>query len=199
MSLDGRIGRKDGEIVFSNRLDNYRVTQLRESVDALMVDIETILSEDPSLDVKDKSKCRTRIVVDKNAEIPENAKVLSDVEAEVIIGTCKGVSQRKRDTLMALQENLKVVSVGSHAVNLEELLWTLYEDGIRQILLEGSRKLTRRMLDEGLVDEIFLTIVPTVIGEGINFVEGDIGENIELRLEGILQYGDQVVLHYVVK
>jgi len=199
MSLAGRIGRKDGEIVFSNRLDNYRVTQLRESVDALMVDIETILSEDPSLDVKDKSKCRTRIVVDKNAEIPENAKVLSDVEAEVIIGTCKGVSQRKRDTLMALQENLKVVSVGSHAVNLEELLWTLYEDGIRQILLEGSRKLTRRMLDEGLVDEIFLTIVPTVIGEGINFVEGDIGENIELRLEGILQYGDQVVLHYVVK
>jgi len=34
VSLDGRVGRKDKQIVFTNKLDSYRVHRLRGSVDA---------------------------------------------------------------------------------------------------------------------------------------------------------------------
>ena len=52
---------------------------------------------------------------------------------------------------------------------------------------------------EGYVDELYVTIIPTIIGKGKELFEKTIENEIKLDLDGILQYGDQVVLHYLVK
>jgi len=71
--------------------------------------------------------------------------------------------------------------------------------GIKKILLEGGGSTSRRMFNEGLVDEVYLTIAPVLIGQGVDLFHGELDRNIELGLEGILQYGDHVILHYTVK
>ena len=196
ISLDGRVGKKDKQIVFSNKLDNYRVHRLRGSVDAVMVGVETVLSDDPDRVVSEQIKTPFRIIVDSKGEIPLNSKVL-DGGAKTIIALSRSVNPM---TVRRLQEKgVDVVIAGEYAVHLRDLLYTLQRRGIKNILLEGSGTLPRRMLNEGFVDEIYVTIAPLLIGEGINLFHGELEHQIELTLEGILQYGDQVVLHYLAR
>jgi len=198
MSLDGRIGKEKEQIVFSNRLDSHRVGELRESVDAVIVGIETILEDDPEIPLKGGEGETIKIIVDKGGDTPLDARILAG-DGEVLIAVSKGASQRKRDRLMMQHPNVTVLEIGQHAINLKNLLWKLYERGIKRVLIEGGLNLTRRMLDEGHVNEIYLTIAPILIGDGVNFVHGKLSAKVDLRLEGIRQYGDQVVLHYKVK
>ncbi|MFH1789275.1 MAG: dihydrofolate reductase family protein [Candidatus Altiarchaeota archaeon] len=199
MSLDGRIGRKGQQFVFSNRLDNYRVHELRGSVDAVMVDVETIIKDNPLLSAPSgEKKPPVKVVVDKSCEIPLDAKVFEG-DDRVIVVVSSTAPKGRSERLEKLREGVEVLPSGRAAVNLENLLWTLYERGIRRILLEGGSSLNRRMLDDGLVNEIYLTVAPTLLGEGISFFESKEKVKIDLTLEGILQFGDQVVLHYRVK
>lgn len=199
MSLDGRIGKKDQQIVFSNRLDNYRVHELRGEVDAVMVDVDTIVKDNPSFKSPSSAdKSPVKVVVDKNGDIPHNSTLLEGSDS-VIIVVAGGAPKTRIERLGKVRNGVEVLVSGINTVNLENLLWTLYERGIRRVLLEGGRALNRRMLDEGLVNELFVTLAPTLFGKGMSFYETNERAKIELKLEGILQYGDQVVLHYLVK
>ena len=196
MSLDGRVGKKDKQIVFANKLDNYRVHRLRGSVDALLIGSETVLSDDPELVVSEQVKKPIRVIVDSKGETPLNSKVL-DGTTKTIVVVSKAINpmtvQRLKD------KGVEVISLGEYAVPLRDLMWALYRRGIKKIMLEGSGSLSRRMFNEGLVDELYITIVPILIGQGIDLFQGELDKNAELDLEGILQYGDQVVLHYMVR
>jgi 2,5-diamino-6-(ribosylamino)-4(3H)-pyrimidinone 5'-phosphate reductase len=196
MSLDGRVGKKDKQIVFANKLDNYRVHRLRGSMEAIMIGVETVLSDDPELVVSEALKKPVRVIIDAKGEIPLNSKVL-DGTAKTIVVVSKGISQI---TLQRLKDKgVEVISLGDYSVPLRDLMWALYRRGIKKIMLEGSGSLSRRMFNERLVDELYITIAPILIGQGIDLFHGELDKNTELDLEGILQYGDQVVLHYMVR
>jgi riboflavin-specific deaminase-like protein len=199
MSLDGRIGREGQQIVFSDRLDNYRVQELRGSVDAIMVDVDTVMKDNPDLIAPTAvARSPVKIIVDKDCEIPHEARVLEG-RGRVIVVVSSSASRTRVERLSKLKGGIEIITSGRDSVNLENLLWTLYERGLRRILIEGGRALNRRMLDECLVDEIYLTVAPMLIGEGLSFFDSREKQKIKLKLEGILQYGDQVVLHYRVK
>lgn len=196
MSLDGRVGKKDSQIVFANKLDNYRVHRLRGSVDALLIGVETVLSDDPELVVSEQVKKPIRVIVDSKGEIPLNSKVL-DGTAKTIVVVSKAINPM---TVQRLKDRgIEVISLGEYSVPLRDLMWALYRRGIKKIMLEGSGSLSRRMFNEGLVNELYITIAPILIGQGIDLFQGELDKNTELDLEGILQYGDQVVLHYMVR
>ena len=196
MSLDGRVGKKDKQIVFANKLDNYRVHRLRGSMDAILIGVETVLSDDPELVVSEALKKPIRVIVDPKGEIPLTSKVL-DGTAKTIVVVSKGISQI---TLQRLKEKgAEVISLGDYSVPLRDLMWALFRRGIKKIMLEGSGSLSRRMFNDRLVDELYITIAPILIGQGIDLFHGELDKNTELDLEGILQYGDQVVLHYMVR
>lgn len=197
MSLDGRVGGKgDEQIVFSNKLDNYRVHTLRGSVDAILVGVETVLSDDPKLTVREETGEPYRVIVDDKGVIPLNARVL-DNEANSIVVVSKGAS---KSVVRRLEDKgVDVLVIGEHVVNLKELLWALYRRGIKKTLLEGGGSLSRRMFNEGFVDEVYITVAPILIGEGVDLFHRKLDQHIKLTLEGILQYGDQVVFHYMVK
>ncbi|MFH0860058.1 MAG: dihydrofolate reductase family protein [Candidatus Altiarchaeota archaeon] len=199
ISLDGKIGGKAKQMVFSNRLDTYRVKQLRGSVDAVMVGIETIKADNPEILVKtSEGKEPVKVIIDPKAEIPLDANILKE-DAPIIVVTSKSAIGNRVERIKNAGKNVEVMQIGRDAVNLREMLWRLYEMRIRKVLLEGGRSLARKMLNEGFVNEMFLTVAPRLIGDGIGFFQGDVDKDIDLKLEGILQYGDLVVLHYTVK
>lgn len=71
------------------------------------------------------------------------------------------------------------------------------QDG-KNIWLVGGGELLHSFLKENVVDELIITVAPTLIGTGIPlFKEHEF--NLELHLKGIQQFNQFVELHYEVK
>ena len=98
-----------------------------------------------------------------------------------------------------MAEKAEVLVSGTNQVDLEDILSILYKKGVKKLLLEGGGGLNRSMLDTGLIDEIFVTVAPVIVGDGVNLIEGELRKGVKLSLAGIRQYRNHVILHYMVK
>ena len=77
----------------------------------------------------------------------------------------------------------------------------LRAEGVRSLLCEGGPNLNATLFAEGLVDELFLTVAPTVAGAGetLTIVEGvALPAPAELRLITIHEAGGHLFLRYEV-
>jgi len=193
ITLDGRIANKESRIM--SRLEKNRIHELRETVDAIMVDVETIINENPLLDVR-RGHEPYRVITDPKAEIPLNARVFES-DGKKIVFVSSEAPGKKIEKLQKI-EDMEVIRIGKFTVNLPDLLSKLSAKGIKRVLVEGYGSLPFRMLNENLIDEIYISISP-ILCKGRRLFERDFDNEIELELEGILQYGNQVVLHYTVK
>ena len=200
MSVDGKIALKSRrQTKISNEADKKRVHELRNSVDAILVGIGTILTDDPKLTVKRKyvpdAKDPVRIVLDSNGRTPHDSMVLNG-EARTIVVT-------SGDCTVELP-NAEMLRCGKGRVDIASLLPMLEKRGIRTLLVEGGAEVIWSFLESRLADELYLFIGSIVIGgdtsptpaggEGAASVE----EAVELRLIRAEVIGDGVLLRYEV-
>lgn len=200
MSADGKIATKDRkQTAISNDYDMKRVHELRNSADAILVGIGTVLADDPRLTVKAKyvhnPRKPIRVVLDSKGRTPQDAKVL-DGEARTIIVTTKESTKEFA--------NADVLRCGSGRVDLEELLVALEASGVRVLLVEGGSEVIWSFLKSRLADEVNIFIGSVVIGgtsaptpaggEGAANIE----EAVALRLKNADVVGDGVLLEYEV-
>lgn len=193
MSLDGRIGKAEKKAELSNKLDQDRAENLRSEADALLVESGAL----PEIEKLESSEEEPKIViVDSKGEISSNEKFLS--KRKLILAIPKQVRNFK---IKKLKRRATVIVTGDYTVNLHQLLRKLYRKRIRKVVLEGNGDLTRRMFEESLIDEIYLLVVPLFLGEGMDLIPKlkKIKKERDFSLEVITQYGDQVLLHYLVK
>lgn len=170
MSADGKtssILRK--QVRISGKDDLARVDELRASSDAIMVGVETILADDPSLRVKSErlrkyrlergsTEYPMRIIADSRARTPEDSKVLGS-------GCLVAVSRAaKPDRLARLNGKCEIVICGEQRVDLRKLMDHLSKRGIRRLMVEGGATLNWGMIDARLVDEIYVFIGDMLIG-----------------------------------
>lgn len=194
-SLDGRVGGK--EEFFANRQEKYRISRLRGSVDAIMVDVSTIGKSNPVLEAHELSKEEPwRIVIDDKCEIKHDAKILDYGRVIVVVA---GDTHESKVKALSKKENVSIVRCGKYVVNLKELLLELRGRGVERVLVEGGGNLPRRMFKEGLVDEMYVNICPVIMGDGEDFFNKKLEGEVGLKVEGIIQYGDHIILHYEVK
>lgn len=160
MSADGKIALKSRkQTKISDEVDKKRVHELRSSVDAILVGVETVLSDDPKLTVNEKyvktSKRPTRIVLDSEGRTPDSAIVL-DGSAKTIIVT--------NDACTKTFPNAEVVRCGGDEVDLEKLVPILEKMGIHRLLVEGGSRVIWSFLRSRLADEVQIFIGSMVIG-----------------------------------
>ncbi|MED3656019.1 dihydrofolate reductase family protein [Heyndrickxia sporothermodurans] len=68
----------------------------------------------------------------------------------------------------------------------------------KNIWIVGGGELLHSFIQENLVDELIVTVAPTIIGKGISlFKEGDY--QLDLSLKGTRNFNQFVELHYEVK
>ncbi|MFH0863421.1 MAG: RibD family protein [Candidatus Altiarchaeota archaeon] len=196
-SLDCRVDQENPDLV-SNRLEEDRVQGLRADVDAILTSSERIIQEDLGFPLKDPRGPEPAIViVDKNADVPPEASVFRNRNRKVLLVTCKKAHAGRIKRIQDIRPDLVVLEFGEFAVNLEDMLWDLHRAGLRTLLLEGDDGLNMRMLDRGLVNEVYYMVAPMLLGKpNTDLFEDKLERRISLHLEGILQYGDHVVLHY---
>ena len=90
------------------------------------------------------------------------------------------------------RENITYVNTG-----VKEFVETLSDD--ENIWLVGGADITKEFLKNNLVDEFIITIIPTILGEGIPLFAKDYGEH-KLKLLNVKSFDSGVVqLHYQFK
>ncbi len=197
-SLDGRTTPGGVDYDLMSRADKYRINELRGSVDALMTDVETIKLKDSSLSVRSRVDEPIKVVVDDKGEISEDARVFQG-DGRVVVFFSRSASKKKKKGGLEERDNVEVIVSGDYVVNIGSVLTALHNRGVETLLVESYNSLGRRMLNEGFIDELYISIMPVLLGEGHTIFDRKIEKEISLSLEGILQYGNQVILHYLVK
>lgn len=208
MSIDGKISSICNDSRLSSRHDLVRVHKLRSSVDAVMVGINTVLIDDPMLNIryvesKEKGRDPTRVVVDSHARISLTSKIISTCKSiPTIVAVSEKASTARVGRLMDM--GATVIIAGKDRVDLHILLQRLKDIGIESVLVEGGGELNWSLLKEGLVDELMVTIAPIVLGGRVakTLVEGEgfpsIDHAIRLSLVEVRRVdgSDEVILHY---
>lgn len=67
----------------------------------------------------------------------------------------------------------------------------------QNIAILGGREVYTWAIENGLFDELFLTIEPIILGEGIRFLSTVSEKNLELRSSTILNPRGTILLHYI--
>jgi len=200
MSADGKIAlRTRKQTKISNEQDNRRVHKLRNSADAILVGIETILSDDPKLTVNGKyvrlPRNPVRIVLDSKGRTPKDALVLNRAAPTIIV-----TNEKCRKTF----PNAETIRCGRRGVDLRRLLPILEGRGIKTLLVEGGSKVIWSFLESRLADEISIFVGSMVIGGEESPTaaggEGAASEKkmVELRLLDAKVLGSGVLLRYEV-
>ncbi len=174
-SLDGKIATYKGESKWITSEKSRRLAhRLRDRVDAVLVGVNTIISDDPSL-LPISKKNFARIVLDSSLRIPLKARIFQDQDkADTFVFT---TSRSDKDKLLQLdKKGIKVVMMEEEdgKVSLVEVLKKLGELEIMNLLVEGGGEVIGSFFEKRSVDKIFLFLAPRIIGgrRSLTWVEG---------------------------
>jgi len=176
-SLDGKIATKTGDSkwITSDKSRSY-AHRLRQNYDAIMVGVNTVLRDNPKLDVWFSKKQPVKIVVDSQLSTSQDANIFSR-SGTVIIVTISPEPGRETENRQILSKKAKILEVKEKGgqINLKDMLKKLAQLEISDILVEGGGTLIGSLFDEGLVDKILFFMSPKIIGgkEAISSVMGE--------------------------
>ena len=114
MTLDGKIATASGESKWiTSEAARAFAMKLRQGADAILVGINTILADDPSLTVRTKGtgKPVRRIVLDSMARTPLKAKVVSDKQAALTTIVVSKSAPKNRVAALAKRVNVLVAPI----------------------------------------------------------------------------------------
>jgi diaminohydroxyphosphoribosylaminopyrimidine deaminase/5-amino-6-(5-phosphoribosylamino)uracil reductase len=167
MTMDGKIATKYGESMWiTNEKSRYYVHELRNRVSGIMVGINTIINDNPSLTtrISEGGTDAVRIIVDSSLRIPLNSNVLklNSPKKTIIAATEKADKDKIR--LLNETENVQVeiIPMKNNQVDLVYLFKWLGNNGIDSILVEGGSTLNFSIFKEGLADKVITFIAPNI-------------------------------------
>ena len=197
-SVDGKIALPNRQkLRLSNEEDFSRVHSLRSECDAIIVGIDTIILNDPSLTINQKysgGKNPVRIILDTNYRTPENSQILDNKSKTLI-----AIGEKTLDKKL---ENVEIIRCGNEEINLEKLMIKLVERGIEKVMVEGGETVLWSFLENELFDELNVFVSSVIIGgKGTPTVAGGKGyideqSTLKLNLENIDRIGDGILLQY---
>jgi riboflavin-specific deaminase-like protein len=171
ISVDGKI---DSALFeggrFSSRRDRERLDALRARADALVVGAGTMRHENPPLFIRNAEARAARaaegrhehlivVVISRSGQIPVDARFLSEPARERWIVTPEGVTLDP--TLLQAAQHREL---GHEQVDLERLATRLARAGVETLLVEGGGTTVAAFNAVDLLDELYLTLCPVLIG-----------------------------------
>ena len=167
MSLDGKIATKNlsSQWISSPRMREY-IQLIRGEFDAIMVGINTVIKDDPRLTVRHsnwRGKTLTRIILDSHLRLPLKARILDTLSAgPILVFTLTRSSSRKADLLR--KKGIDVIPLPAEKISLKNVLSALSKKNISSVFVEGGGSLLTSLIEKRLVDKIFTTISPKLVG-----------------------------------
>ncbi len=156
-SLDGRIATASGHAQFvTSPADRTHLHRLRALCDAVLVGAGTVVADDPQLTVRAVSGPNPlRVVHVTRPGLSDDWRVFSDDSAVTWVLAPPGVQ------VPAAGRRLTPAST-----TVADIRAALAETGIQRLLVEGGARTVSAWIAAGLVDYLYLTIAPVIIGAG---------------------------------
>jgi len=146
--------------------------RLRALHDALLVGVNTILSDDPQLTVRHcPGDDPQPVILDSRLRFPCGARLMKHPSHRPIIVTTDRAPQAKATRLATLGACVQRVAPSADGrVDLDSALDRLAALGLRSVMVEGGAQVIRSILAARLVDYCIVTIAPTLLG-GVKAIE----------------------------
>lgn len=167
-TLDGKIALPQTRTLLSSPEGLEMAHQTRAAHDAVLVGSSTVRIDDPELSVRYCSGSQPkRIVLASSLDIPNTARVLAPGPGVLIIGAEGKAPRERMDSLQRAGAEVHLVSAtGDGLLSMTAALATIYQWGVRRLLVEGGARILTTLFREQLVDLLALEIVPILLGTG---------------------------------
>ncbi|MGD1089553.1 MAG: bifunctional diaminohydroxyphosphoribosylaminopyrimidine deaminase/5-amino-6-(5-phosphoribosylamino)uracil reductase RibD [Verrucomicrobiota bacterium] len=168
MTLDGKIATAGGESkwITGGKARAFGM-KLRQGADAILVGINTILADNPSLAVRGsgfgRSKLR-RIILDSMARTPLTAKVVSDEFAALTTIIISKFAPKNRAAPLAKKVRVVVAPGRAGKIDLRWLLKKIGAENVTRLLVEGGGEVNASFLLGGFAQRVAFFYAPKILG-----------------------------------
>lgn len=166
-TLDGSATGPDGLSGSINTPADNRVFALqRDLADAVLVGAGTVRAEGyERLEPTRRSPVpATLVAVSRSGRVPEGLRTPTDGRGHGLLVTCEAAGAAALDRARSVLGEASVLVHGDADVDLPGALDALADRGLRHVLCEGGPSLFASALAAGVVDEVALSLAPTLVG-----------------------------------
>ncbi|MFN8521915.1 MAG: dihydrofolate reductase family protein [Chloroflexota bacterium] len=209
-SVDGKIALGAGAAGIGSALDFALMKRIRAAADAVLAGASTLRAERVSSIVPPDLAARREttglpsqplpVTLSRRLDLDVANRFFETPRRAVVFTTALADSSRIR----ALEQCADVVVAGSDVVNLADALQILRERyGVRSLVCEGGAILNQQLLDGDMIDEVFWTIAPRLIGGNAGGItRGDhrvTTVTAEMELVSLFSNGSEILSRYRIR
>jgi diaminohydroxyphosphoribosylaminopyrimidine deaminase/5-amino-6-(5-phosphoribosylamino)uracil reductase len=185
MSLDGKTGLQGvpGEY-FSCRENQKIVHEIRAWCDGIMVGAGTVRIDNPRLTCRLESfedvnqpvtdemiypvssgrRNPTRIIISKSLDIPVESHVFDTTNAPTLVVTSDAADDNKINRLKDKGVSFILMPLIEGEIDVGHAFKGLVKKGIMSVMVEGGGRLIGNLVKRNLVDEMYISIAPILLG-----------------------------------
>jgi diaminohydroxyphosphoribosylaminopyrimidine deaminase/5-amino-6-(5-phosphoribosylamino)uracil reductase len=141
--------------------------ELRRGADAILVGINTVLADDPSLTIRPPASGvppRRRIVLDARARTPLHAKVVADQHAARTTIVVSRAAPPRRVAQLSRRARVLVAPARDGRIDLPWLLLRLGSEEVTSLLVEGGGEVNASFLLPRLAHRVAFFYAPKILG-----------------------------------
>jgi diaminohydroxyphosphoribosylaminopyrimidine deaminase/5-amino-6-(5-phosphoribosylamino)uracil reductase len=199
ISLDGKTATVTGESKWITGEEARKdVHQYRHQHDAILVGVNTVIRDNPSLTTRlsNGGKNPIRIILDSQLRTPKEANIINDNLAPTWIVTG---NKANPDLVTEFRERgIEVIIMPKEQITIQEMLKGIGEKGITSLFVEGGAEVHGSFLKERAFQQVITYIAPKLLGgkfaptsfggEGIN----KIAEVVSLNIKDVEMVGHDI-------
>lgn len=172
ITLDGKIATVTGHSKWiTGPRARADVMRLRDTHDAVLVGIGTVLADDPQLTARVRGgRDPHRVVLDSQLRTPVGARLLPRRGTRrggprvIIVAGPRAPAARERVLVAAGAEVWRIPLHVSGRLDLRHLGTELAKAGLTSVLVEGGGEVHASLLEHQLADQLVLYIAPKIVG-----------------------------------
>lgn len=173
MSADGKISTYRRETFsLGSAEDRYFMDLLRARADAVVVGAGTLKLDGWAMRIRHADIQRARIekgrgpnplnvVLSTALNLPSKREFFTHPDTEKLIITTRAAPEARVRRFKQLAET---VVLPRSRIRPEDVIAVLWERGAKRVLVEGGATLNFSFFEAGLVDEIYITVTPRILG-----------------------------------
>ncbi len=205
-SVDGQAAAGGKASRIGSDVDRHTMRNLRANSDAVMVGANTLRAERLSLGLDDTSPEAAQplgVILTTTGDVPLQSNLVFHENQTVLVVASAAIPEDRAKALRARAIVLHIPTTGNGRPDLLKTLRALKRDhAVERLLVEGGPSLNRALISAGLVDELFLTLAPKLLGscapEARTILGGALPAPEDLRLISAHLAADELFLRYAI-
>lgn len=164
-SLDGKIATVSGESQWiTGEKARKDVHQFRHAHDAILVGVNTVIKDNPSLTTRLEAggKNPVRVVLDNTLRTPLDSRIINDRAVQTIIVT--GARAEPERIKQFTELGIEIIGLETEKIDISDMLKKLGDRGITSVYVEGGAEVHGSFLKEKAFQQVITYIAPKLLG-----------------------------------